>query len=66
MPRKTYKDEAGYFPPFKGYFDSKEVQAVHSFCNKIPGLIWKVSYLETANSIDSTLTEYATRVKMQQ
>lgn len=46
--------------PLKGYFDSKEVQAVHSFRNKNASLIKKVSYKETANYIDSTLTEYAT------
>lgn len=52
--------------PLKGHFDSKEVQAVHSFRKKNASLIKKVSYKETANYIDSTLTEYATWVKMQQ
>lgn len=46
--------------PLKGHFDSKEVQAVHSFRKKNASLIKKVSYKETANYIDSTLTEYAT------
>lgn len=54
--------------PLKGYFDSEEVRAEHSFCNKNASLIKKksVSYKETANYLDSTLTEYATSVRMQQ